>query len=319
MEALEQQITSGLGEMRTTMEGEIKALKDEHAGALRQWERRLAQVEDCAVLLASKDTLAGTGALNWSADVSISDWDGVSLTESSANVAELLLTGKGLTGSIPPQIGRLSSLEWLELDDNDLTGSIPAELGNLSNLKHLYLFGNRLTGAIPPELGDLTSLRALYLARNGLDGEIPSALGNLNKLDELILSGNALSGSIPGSLGSLSALTSLWLRDNDLSGQIPVELVEIPSLGELFLSDNQLIGCVPVGLREVASNDLGSLGLSDCKAPEPENVVATSTGATTIDLSWDEVDDTTVYRVEYRARRRGPLDHPASRHRWSEG
>ena len=45
MEALEQQITSGLGEMRTTMEGEIKALKDEHAGALRQWERRLAQVE----------------------------------------------------------------------------------------------------------------------------------------------------------------------------------------------------------------------------------------------------------------------------------
>ena len=27
------------------MEGEIKALKDEHAGALRQWERRLAQVE----------------------------------------------------------------------------------------------------------------------------------------------------------------------------------------------------------------------------------------------------------------------------------
>ena len=45
MEALEQRITNGLGEMRTTMDGEIKALKDEHAGALRQWERRLAQVE----------------------------------------------------------------------------------------------------------------------------------------------------------------------------------------------------------------------------------------------------------------------------------
>ena len=45
IEALDQQIASGLGEMRTTMEGEIKALKDEHAGALRQWERRLAQVE----------------------------------------------------------------------------------------------------------------------------------------------------------------------------------------------------------------------------------------------------------------------------------
>ena len=42
MGALEQQITSGLGEMRTTMGGQIKGLKDEHAGALRQWERRLA-------------------------------------------------------------------------------------------------------------------------------------------------------------------------------------------------------------------------------------------------------------------------------------
>ena len=45
MGAFEQQIISGLGEMRTTMEGEIKALKDEHAGALRQWGWRLAQVE----------------------------------------------------------------------------------------------------------------------------------------------------------------------------------------------------------------------------------------------------------------------------------
>ena len=198
-------------------------------------------------------------------------------------------------------MGNLSKLERLNFNGNRLSGSIPSELGNLTELETLYLDDNDLTGSIPASLGDLPKLEVLYLARNGLDGEIPSALGNLSKLDELILSADELSGSIPGSLGSLSALTSLWLRDNDLSGQIPVELVEIPSLGELFLSDNQLTGCVPVGLREVASNDLGSLGLADCQAPEPENVVATSTGATSIDLSWDEVDDTTVYRVEYRA------------------
>ena len=58
---------------------------------------------------------------------------------------------------------------------------------------------------------------------------------------------------------------------------------------------------MPVGLREVASNDLGSLGLVDCQAPAPEDVVATSTGATSIDLSWDEVPDTTKYRIEYRS------------------
>ena len=37
-----------------------------------------------------------------------------------------------MTGEIPAELGNLSNLEWLRLDDNQLTGEIPAELGNLS-------------------------------------------------------------------------------------------------------------------------------------------------------------------------------------------
>jgi Leucine-rich repeat (LRR) protein len=45
-----------------------------------------------------------------------------------------------MTG-VPAEIGRLTSLETLDLSDNQLTG-LPMELGNLKQLKVLDLSGN---------------------------------------------------------------------------------------------------------------------------------------------------------------------------------
>ena len=36
-------------------------------------------VSDCEALLAARDTLAGTATLNWSDDVNIETWDGITL------------------------------------------------------------------------------------------------------------------------------------------------------------------------------------------------------------------------------------------------
>ena len=36
-------------------------------------------VSDCSALLAARDTLAGSATLNWSADLAIEDWDGVTV------------------------------------------------------------------------------------------------------------------------------------------------------------------------------------------------------------------------------------------------
>eukprot|EP00833_Pecoramyces_ruminatium_P004153 jgi/Orpsp1_1/1178185/evm.model.c7180000064356.1 len=41
----------------------------------------------------------------------------------------------GLNGTIPPELGNLSKLEYLILNNNSLSGTIPPELGKLSNLK----------------------------------------------------------------------------------------------------------------------------------------------------------------------------------------
>lgn len=46
------------------------------------------------------------------------------------------IVGNGLTGSLPPGLGTLSALRWLEAAGNSgLTGPIPEELGNLTNLE----------------------------------------------------------------------------------------------------------------------------------------------------------------------------------------
>ena len=90
-------------------------------------------MRDCINLLAAKDTLRGTAALNWSVDTAISDWDGVSVSGSPGRVTELNLSSNDLTGTIPPVLGYLSNLQNLHLGDNQLTGCIPPALRGVDN------------------------------------------------------------------------------------------------------------------------------------------------------------------------------------------
>ena len=224
-------------------------------------------MRDCNNLLAAKDALRGTATLNWSVDTAITSWDGVKVSGSPARVTSLVLTSEGLTGTIPPVLGRLDGLEYLRLVNNQLTGEIPAELGSLSNLQIILASDNQLTGAIPRELGGLSSLEELWLHRNDLSGEIPATLGDLSDLRDLLLSENRLSGAIPSELGDLSKLEELKLNYNQLTGEIPAALAGLGNLHDLLLSNNLLTGCIPPALRNVEDHDLTDLGLQDCATP----------------------------------------------------
>ena len=126
---------------------------------------------------------------NWLTNAPLGDWYGVN-TDSSGRVVRLDLNGQwdsdaqeiiphGLSGPIPTELGRLTDLESLYLNNNDLTGPIPTELGRLADLRTLNLSGNDLTGPIPTELGELVSLTWLSLSSNSLTGPIPTELGSL--------------------------------------------------------------------------------------------------------------------------------------------
>ena len=50
-------------------------------------------------------------------------------------------------GSVPPCLGNLTSLEWLELNSNDLHGTIPESLCLIGDtLVYLVLYQNDLSG-----------------------------------------------------------------------------------------------------------------------------------------------------------------------------
>ena len=160
-------------------------------------------VEDCNVLLTVKDRLAGGTRLNWSSDLLIGRWGGI--TARNSRLTRLDLKGfsdvsEAMTGSIPPELGQLTQLKSLDLSGNELTGPIPPELGQLRQLKWLDLSYNELTGTIPPELGKLTKLEDLFLSNNELTGAIPIELSQLTNLKAMRLGNNQLSGCVPRTL-----------------------------------------------------------------------------------------------------------------------
>ena len=62
-------------------------------------------VSDCEALLASRDTLAGTASLNWSAATPLAQWEGIMRSGTPQRVTRFLLPNKNLNGSVPATLG----------------------------------------------------------------------------------------------------------------------------------------------------------------------------------------------------------------------
>jgi Leucine-rich repeat (LRR) protein len=198
-----------------------------------------------------KNTLANNKP--WKINDSTSDvstWFGIEV--SNGHVTGLgygfqidILIDNNLSGTIPPEIGNLTELRYIDLETNNLSGPIPAEIGNLRNLILLALDNNPLTGSIPKEIGNLTNLKELRLTYTQLTGSIPTEIGKLTNLFVLYLASSKFSGTIPKEIGSLTSLGSLWLGQNQFTGTIPLEIGNLYKLETLFLNDNQLLGNIP--------------------------------------------------------------------------
>ncbi|MEK7473178.1 MAG: leucine-rich repeat domain-containing protein [Patescibacteria group bacterium] len=104
--------------------------------------------------------------------------------------SELDLSGRGLT-AIPSDVFSKTTLELLDLSDNELTGAPQSQIQQLQKLKALDLSGNNLTG-LPAELGQLKRLETLDVSNNKLTG-LPMELGNLTQLRVFDISGNPYS------------------------------------------------------------------------------------------------------------------------------
>jgi Leucine-rich repeat (LRR) protein len=139
---------------------------------------------------------------------------------------------------LPPEIGKLTKLEYLELGKSKLS-SLPPEIGRLFQLQTLVLSTNWWQSiAIPREIGALKNLKKLDLGWCRIK-ELPDEIGNLSNLEELNLRGADLI-SLPTTFENLQKLESLDLSENEFQ-KLPSALFNLRALKILDLSDNLLI------------------------------------------------------------------------------
>nr|ABL85038.1 polygalacturonase inhibitor [Brachypodium sylvaticum] len=145
-------------------------------------------------------------------------------------------------GTIPDAIDGLAHLQRLFLHHlPGLSGPIPPAIGKLSNLSLLIISWTGLSGPVPPFLGAPKKLYHLDLSFNSLTGSIPASLGSIPGLSGINVSRNRLYGAVPMFLSKSADDVYLWLSHNNLTGPVPAEFAAV-RFTHLDLSRNAFTG-----------------------------------------------------------------------------
>ncbi|XP_076905230.1 polygalacturonase inhibitor-like [Bidens hawaiensis] len=177
---------------------------------------------------------------SWKKNEDCCTWYCVKCDRTTGRINELTIFSGNITGQIPPEVGNLPYLKYLEFRKlTNLTGQIPSSISKLTHLTMLTLSWTDLSGPVPSFISQLKTLNYLDLSFNKLTGSIPPELATLPKLIEMDLSRNKLTGVIPESFGKLSkTFVALHLSHNQLTGHVPKSL----NISTIDLARNQLTG-----------------------------------------------------------------------------
>ncbi|OEL32038.1 Protein NSP-INTERACTING KINASE 1 [Dichanthelium oligosanthes] len=151
------------------------------------------------------------------------------------HVAQLHLASLGLSGTLSPRIGNLTTLQMVHLQGNNISGPIPDSIGSLRMLRELDMSNNSLNGSIPSSLGNLKRLHYLKLNNNSLSGVIPDSLGTIDYLK--ILPPNSNSDGSTSALTPAGKLTSTVYLACDLSTFVSVRFTEIAPAADCTTKD----------------------------------------------------------------------------------
>ncbi|XP_020536640.1 probable LRR receptor-like serine/threonine-protein kinase At1g56140 isoform X2 [Jatropha curcas] len=178
----------------------------------------------------------------------------------TCHITHLKIYALDISGEIPSELFMLKELMDLNLGQNVLNGSIPPEIGQLSNMQ--YLLGiNNLTGLVPSELGNLTKLLSLSFSSNNFLGPLPKTLGSLTSLQQLYIDSSGVSGPIPQEFAKLKSLQILWASDNPFTGKLPDFFGTLTELRVLRIQGTKLEGPIPSSFS--ALNKLEDLRIGD--------------------------------------------------------
>jgi Leucine-rich repeat (LRR) protein len=174
-------------------------------------------------------------------------------------------------GVLPPELGGLTNLKTLRMDDNALIDNVPSALFNISAIEVIGMYANLLSGSLPPTMGlFMPNLRELRLGGNELEGTIPSSISNASTLAVVDLSNNSFTGLIPGTIGNLRQLQVLNVANNHLTSEFSTPQLSILSalencknLRRIYLSVNPLNTTLPISFGNLSSS-LEQFWADDC-------------------------------------------------------
>ena len=254
-------------------------------------------VENCSkldslFLVAIYNATSGDNWINsWNFSEPISKWHGVTLNTESCNVSELDLSDNNLTGTLPFEVGYLTKLTKLYLQNNSLEGCYPISICNL-NLSDVDFSGNDglpyhgsnegfvdfcsgstnfmcLNECIIP---DSLALVAFYNSTNGPNWNNKWVLTEpVNTWYGITLSEdgcNVVCLDLDGNANCQSTNAT----GNNLEGTLPVELFELSSLESLFLSHNKIKNAIPSELGLLVNLKHLDLGYNEISGQIPTTI-----------------------------------------------
>ncbi|XP_074375243.1 uncharacterized protein LOC141717011 [Apium graveolens] len=194
-------------------------------------------------------------------------WWGIQCND-DGHVIVLDLGGLSFTGLIPEDIGSLTFLTSLRLNQNHFQGPIPSSIQNLTSLLTLDLWLNNLNGSLPESLCHLSKLESLDVSYNKLSGSIPKCIGGLSNLYELDLYSNSWEGSISEEhFVNLTGLTSLSISsDSTLVFNVDSEWIPPFQLTDLYLESVNVGPNFPSWL--LTQRDIYSIWMPNTSLPD---------------------------------------------------
>ena len=246
---------------------------------------------DVAVLTSLHEATGGAAWADsggWLEDQALENWYGVT-ADSIGRLTTLDLTGNGLSGQLPSQLGDLSRMRGLRVGGNPLTGRLPLSLARLS-LRELHYADTQLcapaesdlqtwlnaiashqgTGVECTPVSDRDVLETFYRATNGRDWIDSENWLTDAPLNEWYGVETDASGRVTGLqlAGRRDRGSGSWIR-HGLVGGIPPELTNLGSLTLLDLGINDLTGPIPPELGGLAGLESLDLSSNDFSGPIP--------------------------------------------------